>query len=104
VIPAIEAMHQQYGRTIYGEYGFVDAFNPSFRYDVPVKTGKVIPDVGWVDNNVIGIDQGPMVAMIENYRNGFVWKVMQKNRHIRTGLERAGFQGGWLATDTAARP
>ena len=56
----------------------------------------MVPDVGWVDNYVIGIDLGPMVAMIENYRNDFVWKVMRKNPHIRRGLERAGFKGGWL--------
>ena len=94
VIPAITAMHDLYGRSIYGEYGFVDAFNPSFRWDVEVKTGKVVPDVGWVDNNVIGIDQGPMVAIIENYRNEFVRKVMRKTPHIRRGLDRAGYQGG----------
>jgi hypothetical protein len=34
--------------------------------------------------------------MIANYRNGFVWEVMKRNPHIRVGLERAGFTGGWL--------
>ena len=41
--------------------------------------------------------EGPIVAMIENYRSGLVWKTMRGNRHIVRGLQRAGFQGGWLA-------
>ena len=97
VIPAIEAMHAQYGATIYREHGFIDAFNPSFAWtNVEMKTGHVEPQVGWVDDNYIGIDQGPIVVMIENHRNGFVWNVMKKNPYIRKGLERAGFKGGWL--------
>jgi hypothetical protein len=97
VIPAIETMHRQYGEVIYGQYGFVDAFNPSFTWtDAPAKTGRVDARYGWVDDNYIGIDQGPIVLMIENHRNGFVWDVMKKNPYIRKGLERAGFRGGWL--------
>jgi hypothetical protein len=42
------------------------------------------------------MDQGPVVAMIENYRTGFVWRLMRKCRYIREGLRRAGFSGGWL--------
>ena len=34
--------------------------------------------------------------MIENDRNGFVWDVMKRNPHVRRGLLRAGFRGGWL--------
>ena len=34
--------------------------------------------------------------MIENHRSGFVWEVMRRNPHIRRGLQRAGFNGGWL--------
>ena len=62
-----------------------------------------MPGVGWVDTLYLGIDQGPIVAMIENYRSDFVWKVMRKNAYIRDGLKRAGFTGGWLdAVDSAA--
>ena len=100
VVPAIEAMHARYGRWIYRQYGFVDAFNPSFHYDVPLNHGKVHAGMGWVDEDYIGIDQGPIVLMIENHRSGLVWEVMRRNPHIRRGLERAGFSGGWL--DAAA--
>lgn len=96
VIPAVEEMHRLYGAQIYSTYGFLDAFNPSFNYDVPLKSGQLIPNFGWVASDYIGIDQGPIIAMIENYRDDFVWNVMKKNPYIRKGLERAGFRGGWL--------
>ena len=96
VIPAVEEMRNQFGEQIYATYGFLDAFNPSFTYDVPLKTGHLIPGFGWVSSDYIGIDQGPIIAMIENYRDDFIWKVMRKNPYIRRGLQRAGFSGGWL--------
>jgi hypothetical protein len=98
VIPAIREMHRRYGDNIYRKYGFIDAFNPSFHYDVSLKQGRVA-GMGWVDDDYIGIDQGPIVLMIENYRSDFVWKTMRGNPHIRRGLERAGFSGGWLGAN-----
>ena len=96
VIPAVTEMQQRYGKDIYRKYGFIDAFNPSFDYQVTVQQGKVVPGVGWVDDDYLGIDQGPIVLMIENQRSEFVWKVMRKNPYILRGLRRAGFEGGWL--------
>ncbi len=55
-------------------------------------------------DDYLGIDQGPIVAMIENYRSGLIWKLMQRNPHIRRGLERAGFTGGWLAQPPPPQP
>ncbi|TAM93463.1 MAG: Tat pathway signal protein [Rhodanobacteraceae bacterium] len=97
VLPAIRAMYDRYGKWLYSRYGFVDAFNPTFQLDVPLRSGYVVPGKGWFDNQYLGIDQGPILLMIENYRSGFVWRVMRRNPHIRRGLERAGFSGGWLA-------
>ena len=102
VIPSVETLDRRYGRWIYGKYGFVDAFNPSFDYDVPLRTGTVVPGVGWVDSEYLGIDQGPILLMIENYRSGFVWRLMRGDPDLRRGLERAGFRGGWLG-DHAVR-
>ncbi|NZA28445.1 hypothetical protein H0E84_18885 [Luteimonas sp. SJ-92] len=96
VIPATEAMHERYGEHLFSSYGFLDAFNPSFHYDVPLKTGRIVPELGWVASDYISIDQGPILAMIANYRSEFVWKVMRRNPYIREGLRRAGFTGGWL--------
>ncbi len=105
VIPATEEMYKRYGDYLYSSYGFLDAFNPSFDYDIPLKRGRIVPKQGWVSTDYIGIDQGTILAMIANYRNGFVWNVMKKNAHIRKGLVRAGFTGGWLAArEEAAKP
>jgi hypothetical protein len=95
-IPAVLAMHRRYGKHIYSKYGFIDSFNLSFDFDVPLQHGRVIAGFGWVADDYLGIDQGPIVAMIENHRSELVWRVMRKNPHIRKGLERAGFSGAWL--------
>ena len=95
-IPAVEEMHRRYGQYIYGDYGFYDAFNPSFDFDVPLQHGRRIPGFGWVASDYLGIDQGPIVAMLENYRTGLVWQKTRGNAHIRRGLQQAGFSGGWL--------
>jgi hypothetical protein len=62
-----------------------------------VHAGRYIEGFGWVDDDYLGIDQGALVAMIENYRSGLIWKVMRDNPYVRRGLERAGFTGGWLS-------
>ena len=96
-VPAIVEMQHRYGDTVYTRYGFVDAFNPSFHFtDRPLRTGRIVPGDGWVDTLYLGIDQGPIVTMIENYRSDLIWKVMRRNPYIREGLRRAGFTGGWL--------
>lgn len=101
-IAAIDEIKRHYGDLVYTRYGFIDAFNPSFTFtDRPLRTGRIVPNVGWVDNLYLGIDQGPIVAMLENYRSDLVWKIMRKNPYIRQGLKRAGFSGGWLAQPAA---
>lgn len=93
-LPALKEMHRRYGNRIYNRYGFLDAFNPSFRDH----------DGYWVDGQQLGIDQGPILLMIENWRSGFVWNVMKKNPYLRSGLEQAGFRGGWLGNGAAETP
>jgi len=98
VIPAIEEMHARYGKFIYSKYGFLDSFNRSFTsVDVRLTDGRVDAGFGWVANDYLGIDQGPILAMIGNYRNELVWDDMRSCVPLRRGLERAGFRGGWLA-------
>lgn len=98
-IPALRAMKSRYGAKLYGEYGFRDAFNPTYRYpsqfaNGSTQQGESTP--GWFDVDYLGIDQGPILIMAENLRTGFVWNLMKKNPHIRRGLAKAGFTGGWL--------
>jgi hypothetical protein len=95
-IPALLAMQRTYGNKLYQTYGLLDAFNPTFTAQGQQAVGTVDPQLGWFDVDYLGIDQGPILIMIENYRTGFVWNVMKTNAHIIRGLQRAGFTGGWL--------
>ena len=70
-------------------YGFRCSFNQTFRMD-DTETGW------WVTPYQFGIDQGPVVLMIENYRTGLIWSIMRRCPYILAGLRRAGFTGGWL--------
>lgn len=96
VRPTIAEMRKRFGDHLYQQYGFVDAFNETIDFDTPVKMGRVVPGIGWFDTDYLGIDQGPIVCMLENYRSGLIWNTMRKNPHIVQGLKRAGFTGGWL--------
>ena len=96
VIPAVATMRTQWGENLYSKYGFVDSFNPSFDFKVPLRHGRVVQGAGWFDTDYLGIDQGPIVAMLANYRDDLVWKTMRGNAHLQRGLKRAGFTGGWL--------
>ena len=60
-----------------GGFGFWDSFNL---------------DNGYVAELVIGIDQGPLILSIENYRSGLIWKTFMKNKNIQQGLKRIGFE------------
>jgi hypothetical protein len=63
---------------------------------MPLRHGRIVPGVGWFDTDYLGIDQGPILIMIENLRTGLVWDRMKRNPHLVRGLRRAGFRGGWL--------
>ncbi len=94
---ALVAMREQFGDGLFGQYGFLDAFNPTWQWsDVPLQHGRLIPGKGWFDLDYLGIDQGPIVAMIANHRSELVWKYMRKSPYLIQGLRRAGFRGGWL--------
>lgn len=103
-IPALMAIKQQHPR-VWDRYGFKDAFNPSFTFAEPgLRTGTVDPQSGWVAGDYLGIDQGPILAMAENHRSDLIWRVMRRDRHVRRGLQRIGFTGGWLDQPSVAAP
>lgn len=98
VLAGLTELVQRYGSAIYGSFGFLDAFNPSFLYDkVAPQMGHRVGELGWVDGDYLGIDQGPIVSMIENQRSGLIWRTMQSDPVLQRGLRRAGFTGGWLS-------
>lgn len=96
-IPAVDEMLRRYGDHLFAKYGFLDSFNPTLRLEIfPLQHGRIEPGLAWFDGDYLGIDQGPILAMIENYRSGLVWRTMRANPHLVRGLRRAGFRGGWL--------
>ena len=94
---AVAAMYQRFGTAIYSQYGFLDSYNPSFQYELPQHSGRLVNGLGWVDTRYYGINQGPIVAMIENQRSELFWRLSRTDPVLRRGLVRAGFRGGWLA-------
>jgi len=76
-IPALKNMYDKYGNNgLWGEYGFKDAFNLT---------------ADWYDKDCLGLDEGPIVIMIENYRTGLIWEYAMRDSVILKGLEKLGF-------------
>jgi hypothetical protein len=80
-------------------YGFKASFNQTW----PEATNGDASD-GWVSPYFFGLDQGPILLMVENHRSGMLWDLMRSCRWIVDGLQRAGFQGGWLDKATRQHP
>jgi hypothetical protein len=68
--------YDAYGTNLWTTEGFRDAYNIRAH---------------WWANDLLGIDQGPIVLMLENYRTGSTWSRMMASPTIQRGLERAGF-------------
>ena len=76
VLPTIKSINEKYGEKLWGKYGYYDSFNLT---------------AGWVNDDFIGIDQGPMLIMIENFRTGLVWDHVMQDPIILKGLSILGF-------------
>ena len=76
-IACLANLYNSYGLRAWKKYGFVDAFNPR---------------TSWTDVDVLGIDQGITMLMVENYRTGFIWEYFMKAREAKKGMKLAGFQ------------
>lgn len=73
-IPALLNMYEKYGhRGLWSKYGLKDSFNPT---------------VDWYAADYLGIDQGPIVIMIENMKNSLIWKYSMKDPIIQEGLRK----------------
>lgn len=95
-VATLRAMSERYGEHLYTRYGFLDAFNPTFDFPIRPYHGKVVPGLGWFDTDYLGLDQGPILLMVENHRSGLLWKTLRRNPHVVRGLRAAGFRRGWL--------
>lgn len=97
----VQTLQSRYGADVIGTYGYVDAFNPTFVAPATPTTGRISASAGWVDSDYLGIDQGPILMMIENYSTGLIWNLTKSIAPIKQGLLAAGFQatsssGGWI--------
>jgi hypothetical protein len=63
-------------KRIWGRFGFVDAFCE----------GR-----NWYSRTYLAINQGPIIAMIENHRTGLLWRLFMGAPEVRRGLARLGF-------------
>jgi hypothetical protein len=70
---ALKNYYRNYGSFAWGEYGFYDAFNL---------------DENWRSEIFMGLNQGPVAVMIENYRSGLLWRLFMKNRDVQEGLRK----------------
>jgi hypothetical protein len=77
VLPTIKSINEKYGKALWGKFGYFDAFNPTAK---------------WFNDDYIGIDQGPMLIMIENFRTGLVWNYVMKDPIIQKGLNTLGYE------------
>ena len=77
VLPTIRSINERYGNKLWDKYGYFDSFNPTAK---------------WFNADYIGIDQGPMLIMIENFRTGLVWNYVMKDPVIQKGLNKLGFK------------
>lgn len=73
---ALRYFYYKLGDNLLGTYGFKDAF---------------CLDNAWFASSYIAIDQGPIIAMIENHRTALLWKLFMKNQDVRAGLDKLGF-------------
>jgi hypothetical protein len=89
VLPALDYYIHEIKLTKRNPYGFKASFNATY----PENLGN---PHGWVSPWHCGLNQGPIILMIENYRTGLLWRLMRTCPYIASGLRRGGFGGGWL--------
>jgi len=86
VMKALKYFYRDRGEDLFGKYGPYDAFNDK---------------LDWVKESYIGIDQGPIVVMIENHRTGLLWNNVMIDSDVQAGLEELGFE---YSTNTDRTP
>ncbi|MDF2699477.1 MAG: hypothetical protein K0Q49_1033 [Haloplasmataceae bacterium] len=62
-----------------GRYGYKDAYN--FESSTP-----------WIAKDVIGINKGVTLLMLQNYQNELIWDYFMRNEYVQNGLEYLEFK------------
>lgn len=78
-LTVLRHLYYDRGKSLFGKYGFYDAFNPGL-----VEGQQVV-------KSYLAIDQGPIAVMIENYRSGLIWKLFMQQPEIQQGLKKLEF-------------
>ncbi|MAM18662.1 MAG: glucoamylase family protein [Christiangramia sp.] len=73
---ALRHFYEDKKSDLWGPYGFYDAFSEEHN---------------WVADGYLAIDQGPIVAMIENYRSQLLWNLFMQDEEVQGGLDKLGF-------------
>jgi exo beta-1,2-glucooligosaccharide sophorohydrolase (non-reducing end) len=81
---ALKHYYRDLGAQLWDIYGPRDAYNPT---------------LGWVSPIYMGLNQAPIVVMVENYRSGVPWKSFMANPEVAAMLQKLADAG---AHDTAA--
>jgi hypothetical protein len=82
-IAALKHFYRTHGSSLWGNFGFRDAFNLTFSSKGVLGT--------WFSDGYLAIDQGPIIVMIENYRSQLLWNNFMANPEIQTALTAVGF-------------
>ncbi|MAZ25895.1 MAG: beta-glucosidase [Cytophagaceae bacterium] len=75
-LAAMHYFYEEMGDTLWGEYGFYDAFSEQYN---------------WTATGYLAIDQGPIIAMIENHRTGLLWQLFMQDTDVQAGLDLLEF-------------
>ena len=73
---ALEHFYYSLNDKLWGNYGFFDAFSEEYN---------------WVSDGYLAIDQGPIIAMIENFRTQLLWNLFMQDQNVKDGLTKLGF-------------
>jgi hypothetical protein len=73
----VRYLYEELGDKVWGKYGFFDAYSET---------------ENWFPQRYLGIDQGPIVVMIENQRSGLLWDLFMSSPEVQDGLKKLGFK------------
>jgi hypothetical protein len=88
VLPTLRQLNTRFPE-MSSQYGYKCSFNPTF---IDQENDKK----GWLSVGHYGLDQGPVILAIENYRSGLIWRLTRNSTYFVNGLRKAGFRGSWL--------
>ncbi len=74
---ALKHFYRDLGGKLWGIYGFRDGFNET---------------ENWFEDVNMGLNQGPIVDMIENHRTGLLWKLFMSNPEVEPMVRAIGFE------------